>query len=163
LRFGRRLVAAVARDQITVLELVPTVIGWLVDQLRRGGPAPDALRCLVSTGEKLDPALAAAVFAALPGVAFHNAYGSTECSDDVALHRLEPADAAAGRIPAGTPIRNAVLYLLVREDGRWRAAEPGETGELFVGGAGVGRGYVHEPELTRAAFFVDEFDPASPT
>lgn len=161
-RFGRRLAARASRAGITVLELVPTELGWLVDYLRSHARTalPD-LRCVVSTGEKLDPALAAAVREVLPHVELLNAYGSTECSDDVSLCLIGPAGLARQRLAVGTPIANAVLYLLVYERGRWRSARPGEPGELWVGGSPVGLGYLNDPELTRAAFFVDEFDPSS--
>lgn len=161
LRFPTRLAGVVAREAVTVVELVPTAISWIVDtdacaDLSR-------VRCLISTGEKLDPGLARQVMAVLPHVTFMNAYGSTECSDDVALHVLTAADTHRPRIAAGSPIANAVLYLLVNDDGQWRAAVDYEEGELWIGGYPVSGGYYDEPELTRAAFFLDEIDPDSPT
>ncbi|SDZ35393.1 amino acid adenylation domain-containing protein [Amycolatopsis xylanica] len=163
--FGRRLVTALSRGGVTVAELVPTAIGWLAEEHRRRPETAQlpSLRCLVSTGEKLSPGLAARVLRDRRGIRLVNAYGATECADDVTLHRVTPADCAAERLPIGVPLPNVALYLLVLEDGAWRAAEPGEPGELWVGGAGVACGYHGEPELTRGAFFVDEFDPDSPT
>lgn len=171
MRFGRFLAGTASHAGVTVLELVPTVIGWIVQEMRRRRTTADLtrLRCLVSTGEKLDPGLAADVLTCLPHVSFHNAYGATECSDDVSLHTIGPECAGQPRVPAGTPVPNVVLYLLVPadplapEDGVWRAAEPGESGELWVGGASVSGGYLNDPDLTRAAFFVDDLDPHSPT
>jgi D-alanine--poly(phosphoribitol) ligase subunit 1 len=164
MRFGRRLISAVGAAGVTVLELVPTLIGWIDHEARkRASPVLPGLRCLLSTGEKLRPDLAGRVLATLSHVAFYNAYGATECSDDVALHRVTPADAAGTRIPAGCPVPNAVLYVLVEEDGWWRAAEPGEAGQLWVGGSSVCAGYLDDPVATRAAFFADDLDSASPT
>jgi acyl-coenzyme A synthetase/AMP-(fatty) acid ligase len=121
------------------------------------------VRCLISTGEKLDPGLARRVVTVLPHVTFMNAYGSTECSDDVALHVITMADTHRPQIAAGRPIANAVMYLLVNDDGQWRAAVDDEEGELWIGGYPVSGGYYEEPELTQAAFFVDEIAPDSPT
>lgn len=151
-----RLAGVVAREAVTVVELVPTAIGWIVD----AGVGADLsrVRCLISTGEKRDPGLARRVVAAIPDVTFMNAYGSTECSDDVALHVITEADAHRPRIVVGRPIANAVMYLLVNEDGQWHAAADDEEGELWIGGYPVGGGYHDEPELTRAAFFVDEIE-----
>jgi amino acid adenylation domain-containing protein len=164
LRFARRLVAHAARTRVTVMELVPTVIGWLVDQLgRTPGAGMPRLRCLISTGEKLTPQLVARVMRTLPRLDLLNAYGSTECSDDVCLHVVQRTEVLGSTVPAGTPIPNAVLYLLVDEGGLWRAAEPGEPGELWVGGMPVSAGYLHDPDLTAAAFFVDEISPGSRT
>ncbi|WP_051110430.1 amino acid adenylation domain-containing protein [Longispora albida] len=162
-QFGRRLAGCLARTQTTVAELVPTVIGWLAGEARKHSAALPDLRCLISTGEKLDTGLAARVAEVFPGVELYNAYGSTECSDDVSLYRCQGTDLDRPQIPVGTPVPNAVLYLLVNEAGAWRPADAGETGELFVGGAGVGLGYLDDPELTREAFFADPFDPDSPT
>jgi D-alanine--poly(phosphoribitol) ligase subunit 1 len=167
-RFGRRLAARLLDARVTVLELVPTEVGWLADHLRsqarQSAPAvlPD-LRWVVSTGEKLDPTLAESVRETLPQVELLNAYGATECSDDVCMSLVRPDDLARQRLAIGVPIANAVLYLLVPEQGQWRPADPGEAGELWVGGAPVGLGYLNDPELTSAAFFADEFDSDSPS
>ncbi|MER7700390.1 MULTISPECIES: amino acid adenylation domain-containing protein [unclassified Streptomyces] len=165
LRLPRWLIGALDAAEVSVVELVPTVVGWLVDEVKRtGGATLGSLRRLLSTGEELHPGLAARVLDALPGVMVVNAYGPTECSDDITHHVVTQADLARGRIPVGSPVDNASLYLLVQEqDSSWRAAGPGETGELFVGGVCVGLGYLNDPEVTGRAFFRDPFDPLSPT
>ncbi|MDN0193991.1 amino acid adenylation domain-containing protein [Streptomyces sp. S.PNR 29] len=163
-RFPRRLREAVGQTGVTVLELVPSVIRPLIDEMERTAqPAAAAmrLRCLISTGEELTPGLAARALKAFDGASLINAYGATECSDDVTHHVVLPDD-LGDRLPAGRPIANAALYLLVEEDSGWRAADAGEVGELWVGGAPVGMGYLDEPELTRERFFADDFDAGSP-
>ncbi|MER5352897.1 amino acid adenylation domain-containing protein [Kitasatospora sp. NPDC002551] len=164
-RFARRLASTVERTGVTVLELVPTAIDWTVREAARRGAGREfaRLRCLVSTGERLDPGIAGAALRLLPHVELFNAYGATECSDDVVLHRITADDLAAPLLPVGRPAPGVVLYLLVHEDGAWRAAEPGEAGELWVGGDAVSAGYLHDPERTAAAFYADGFDPASRT
>lgn len=165
LDFPRRVRTALERTGVTVVELVPTVVGWLVGEAeRRGAVLPD-LRWLISTGEELRPELAARALAALPHVRLLNAYGPTECSDDVTHHEVTAADTSRSRLPVGGPVAGARLYLLVHEEeqGLWRAAEPGEAGELFVGGIVVGLGYVNDPANNARAFFTDPLDPASPT
>ncbi|MFD7164772.1 amino acid adenylation domain-containing protein [Streptomyces violascens] len=165
LRFPRRLVNTLETTGVTVVELVPTMVGWVVDEaLRRGGSTARELRRLVSTGEELHPAAAARALDALPHVGLVNAYGPTECSDDVTHHTVTRADTTRPRLPVGAPVANTALYLLVDEGAAgWRAAEPGETGELFVGGTCVGPGYLNDPRTTAKAFFADPFDPASAT
>ncbi|MFE5870748.1 amino acid adenylation domain-containing protein [Streptomyces roseifaciens] len=165
MRFPRWLVGTLDTAGVTVVELVPTVVGWLVDEAQRlGGGLLQQLRRLLSTGEELHPAVAARVLDGLPHVAVINAYGPTECSDDVTHHLVTSADLARPRLPVGSPVVNTALYLLVHgADGTWRAAEPGESGELFVGGTGVGLGYLNDPATTDRAFFRDPFDPASAT
>ncbi|MDI5967914.1 amino acid adenylation domain-containing protein [Streptomyces sp. SL13] len=165
LKFPRALVRALEQHAVTVVELVPTVVGWIVRAAeRRAGRSLPALRWLISTGEELRPALAARVLAAADHVRLLNAYGPTECSDDVTHHEVTAADTARERLPVGRPITGARLYLLVSDgNGAWRAAEPGEAGELFVGGVVVGLGYVNDPVNDAAAFHADGLDPHSPT
>ncbi|MEV5441055.1 amino acid adenylation domain-containing protein [Streptomyces sp. NPDC052644] len=165
LDFPRRVRTALERTGVTVVELVPTVVGWLVGEAERRGTVLPALRWLISTGEELRPELAARALAALPHTRLLNAYGPTECSDDVTHHEVTAADTRRSRLPVGAPVAGARLYLLVRDEdgGPWRAAGPDEAGELFVGGIVVGLGYVNDPENNARAFFADPLDPASPT
>jgi D-alanine--poly(phosphoribitol) ligase subunit 1 len=162
MRFPRKMVRTLGRHGVTVAEVVPTIAAALAREYARDFSAL-ALRWLLTTGEELRPDLAAALLAALPDVALLNAYGPTECSDDVTHHRVTRRDAEGLRIPIGTPVANCQLYLLVDDDGTWRAARPREAAELFVGGVQVGRGYLGRPDLTARAFFHDEIDPSSPT
>ncbi|MFI5864077.1 amino acid adenylation domain-containing protein [Streptomyces sp. NPDC051546] len=166
LAYPRRLSGALGRSGATVVELVPTMAGWLAAQAEREGAGTlPRLRALVSTGEELKPTVAARIMSALPGVGLFNAYGPTECSDDVTHHTVTEADLTRPRLPVGVPVANAVLYVLVADavDGSWRAAGPGEAGDLFVGGLPVGRGYVNDAVTTASAFFTDCLDPHSPT
>ncbi|MET7570023.1 amino acid adenylation domain-containing protein [Streptomyces sp. NPDC005492] len=165
LAFPRRLTNVLEQSGVTVVELVPTVVGWITEQAeRRTGTTLPALRWLISTGEELHTGLAARFLAAAPHVRLLNAYGPTECSDDITHHEVTARDTIHPRLPVGAPVRGARLYLLAPEDdGRWRAAGDGESGELFVGGVVVGLGYLNDPDNNAAAFFTDPFDPGSPT
>jgi amino acid adenylation domain-containing protein len=156
-RDGALLLEAVLRSGTTVLETVPTLIRFLLDAQQSAGTRPGALRWMIATGEELPPALARRWHAALPGISLLNAYGPTECSDDVTHAVLGPPGPEVRHLPIGTPIGNAALYVLRAEDGRWHACDHGETGELFVGGLVVGRGYLGDPERTALAFFTDPF------
>jgi D-alanine--poly(phosphoribitol) ligase subunit 1 len=165
--FPPRLLRLLLRHRVTIVELVPTAIGTLLDQLRRqpaDGVLPE-LRWLISTGEELTPGLAGRALTSLSHVSLLNAYGPTECSDDVTHHVVTMADTALPRIPVGGPIANAVIYVLVREaeEDTWRPARPGESGEIFVGGIPVGNGYLGDATATGKAFHLDPIDPYSPT
>jgi amino acid adenylation domain-containing protein len=162
LHYPRRLLRTLRGLGVTVAEFVPTVVGWLADAARVSGPPP-SLRWLISTGEQLQPTLARRVLASMPGIPLLNAYGPTECSDDVTHHKVELDDTAQLHLPVGRPIINASLYVLIQDGDSWRSAAPGEPGELFIGGVAVGPGYLGEPELTACSFYQDSFDPGSPT
>lgn len=89
-----------------------------------------------------------------------NNYGPSECTIiatyGVVPRQDEPADAALPAI--GRPIAGAAIYLL---DEFRRPVADGEEGEIWIGGAGVGRGYRGKPALTAARFVSDPF-AASP-
>ncbi|MEW2355927.1 AMP-binding protein, partial [Spirillospora sp. NPDC029432] len=122
------------------------------------------LRWMIATGEELPAELARRWLAAVPHARLLNAYGPTECSDDVTHHTVTAADLDLLRLPIGTPIPGSRLYVLRRDgdgdggDGTWTACDAGETGELFVGGVCVGRGYLGDFDRTRDAFYQDPFE-----
>ncbi|MEU6098997.1 amino acid adenylation domain-containing protein, partial [Streptomyces sp. NPDC047079] len=154
----RELFARVADEEVSVLEVVPSLLRTALDDWDAGGAAPDLprLRRLVVTGETLPAELCVRWLARYPGIALVNAYGPTECSDDV-THAVLTDAAADRRVPIGEPIRNTRLYVL---DAWLRPVPVGVPGELYVGGAGVGRGYLGRPELTAERFVPDPYGPA---
>ncbi|ROO88889.1 amino acid adenylation domain-containing protein [Actinocorallia herbida] len=151
--------AAVDGQGITIVELVPTMVRLLLDDLAaadaEGGLA--GLRWMLATGEELPTEVARRWLLEMPQAGLVNAYGPTECSDDVTHHIVTLSDLELLRLPIGTPVVNTDLYVLRAEDDGWYACEPGETGELFVGGHGVGRGYLGDRERTCDAFFRSPF------
>jgi amino acid adenylation domain-containing protein len=165
--FPPRLHRLLSRHEATVVELVPTAIAGLLDEAarHRTADALPSLRWLISTGEELKPGLAERALDALPHSALLNAYGPTECSDDVTHHVVTRDDLRLTRLPVGRPIANAEIYCLRRESesGLWNCTNDGQAGEVFVGGIPVGLGYLGDDDTTRAAFFVDTLNPASPS
>ncbi|WP_371865564.1 non-ribosomal peptide synthase/polyketide synthase [Dictyobacter alpinus] len=136
---------------ITVLEIVPSLLAMLLDDSQ---DAP-ALRWLLVTGEALAPDLCRRWFACNALTPLVNAYGPTECSDDVthAILRHAP-EADESTITIGTPIANTQIYIL---DERLQPLPIGVPGQLFVGGSGVGRGYLRAAERTASAFIPNPF------
>ncbi|MET9348824.1 amino acid adenylation domain-containing protein [Streptomyces termitum] len=155
--FGR-----VATDGVTILEVVPSLLRAAVDAWEAGTPRPslDGLRALMVTGETLPADLAVAWGALEPGIPLFNAYGPTECSDDVTHAVIRAGDAIGARAPIGRPVRNTRLYVL---DAALQPVPPGTPGELYVAGTGVGRGYLDDPAKTAVTFTADPYavDPGS--
>ncbi|MCX4762814.1 amino acid adenylation domain-containing protein [Streptomyces sp. NBC_01275] len=148
------LVAWVRRHGVTVLEIVPSFLAVLTaqldDDLRAG---LSSLRYLVATGEALPGAIAQRWYEHCPDVPIVNAYGPTECSDDVTHHVVTAAESAARPWPSiGREVLNTRLYVV---DAQGREAPAGTEGELLVGGAGVGRGYIGDPVRTALTFVPD--------
>ncbi|CAM5460279.1 non-ribosomal peptide synthetase [Streptomyces aurantiogriseus] len=153
------LFALVDEEDISVLEVVPSLLRAAVDDWDSGAarPALSCLRHLVVTGEALPADLCRRWFAHFPDVPLVNAYGPTEASDDV-THAFIRSEADLGDVhtPIGSAIRNTRLYVL--GDGL-RPVPVGAPGELYVGGVGVGRGYLDDPRRTSAVFVADPFAP----
>jgi amino acid adenylation domain-containing protein/non-ribosomal peptide synthase protein (TIGR01720 family) len=154
-----RLLAAVEERGVTILETVPSLLRILLDEVERQPepPRPSTLRWLIPTGEALLPDLCRRWAERYPGVRLMNAYGPTECSDDVSHFPVpEPFETARAQVPIGRPVANTRLYVA---DPQLAAVPPGVPGELLVGGAGVGRGYLGEPARTAEVFVPDPWGP----
>ena len=157
-RDAELLLKQVDEEGVTILEIVPSLLGAVLqglgDRLSQI-PTLAKLRWLLLTGEALPPQLCREWFVYYPRIPLLNAYGPTECSDDVSH---EPITFAPGEhvvnMPIGRPVINTQLYVL---DDHLQPVPIGVPGELYVGGAGVGRGYWNAPELTGAVFLTDPF------
>jgi amino acid adenylation domain-containing protein len=155
-----QLFALVQSQQISILEIVPSLLRMMLQQIEDGAtPATLAnLRWLLLTGEALPPQLCRQWFEHYPSIPMLNAYGPTECSDDVTHYPIECSPAPEIlNLPIGRPVANTQLYIL---DNQLQPVPIGVAGELYVGGAGVGRGYLNAPELTQQAFIPNPFNPA---
>ena len=86
-----------------------------------------------------------------------NNYGPTECTVVALSGALTPHQRPAALPPVGRPISNTQIFLL---DDDLQQVPAGSIGELHIAGAGVGRGYLNDPELTREKFIPNPFDKA---
>jgi non-ribosomal peptide synthetase component F len=100
-------------------------------------------------GEALPEPLAKALVG--KGAALWNMYGPTETTIWSTAYEV-PRESA--RVTLGTPLANNTVYVL---DERMTPVPIGVRGELYIGGDGVARGYVGQPELTAARFVADPF------
>ncbi len=153
-----QLLLQVEHHQVSILETVPSLLRVMLDaEVSKGESRPKllALRWLIPTGEALPVELCHHWLQRYPHVPLLNAYGPTECSDDVTHYPLYNApDETRGSIPIGRAIPNMRLYVL---DRHLHPQPIGISGELYVGGIGVGRGYLGDEQRTREAFVPDPF------
>jgi len=152
--------ALLAREAVTVLSQTPSAFRQL---LRADEEANDALalRWVVFGGEALEPRSLRPWFDrhgdARPVLV--NLYGITETTVHVTYRPVTARDAeSAPGSMIGAPIPDLGVYVL---DGRLEPVPPGVPGELFVGGAGVARGYLGRPALTAERFVPDPFSGAA--
>ncbi|WP_460317763.1 non-ribosomal peptide synthase/polyketide synthase [Pseudomonas ogarae] len=145
----QRLLQVLASERLNVLEIVPSLMRTLLALCPCDLQLPD-LRWVLPTGEALPPTVARDWFARFPDIALMNAYGPAECADDVAFQAIFVAPGAeVSHMPIGQPTANNRLYVL---DESLRPVPVGVAGEICVGGVGVGRGYLLDPQRTADAF-----------
>lgn len=161
---GRRLentpcfLTWIAEQGITVLNLSTAYWHHIACELRRDmlDEAPQ-LRLVVVGGEKVDPEIWAA-WDDIAGkdITLINDYGLTESTITAAMFRAPHRFRTKGAFPVGTPICNVEAYVL---DTAMGVLPIGVFGELHIGGLGVAKGYVGDPELTAKRFVDHPFGP----
>ncbi|MCK1816999.1 amino acid adenylation domain-containing protein, partial [Streptomyces sp. XM4011] len=151
--------ALVRAAGVTVLSQTPTAFRAFEEVDAAGGGNPSPLRAVVFGGEPLhQPSVRAwADRHGYDSPALINMYGITETTVHVTHHRLTADDLAGATPPVGRGLPDLRLYVL-GPDGL--PAPIGVTGELYVGGAGVARGYTGQPALTADRFVPDPYGPA---
>jgi amino acid adenylation domain-containing protein len=146
-----------SRERVTVLNQTPSAFYQLIQAEEETSDLPLALRLVIFGGEALSLPRLRPWFArhgdAVPQLV--NMYGITETTVHVTYRPLSAADLERGAgSMIGVPIPDLRVYLL---DRHLEPVPVGMAGELYVGGAGVARGYLDRPELTAERFIPDPF------
>ncbi|SMC20947.1 amino acid adenylation domain-containing protein [Andreprevotia lacus DSM 23236] len=154
-RSPRDCYALLCQAGVTVLNQTPSAFALLSDA-QADQPQPHRLRWVIFGGEALTPHRLKPWYARSLNTAttLINMYGITETTVHVTWRRLSPADTEANVSPIGERIPDLRLYVL---DQHRRPVPDHVEGELYVGGAGVARGYLHRPELTAERFLDSPF------
>lgn len=145
-----RLAACIVRHGVTTLHFVPSMLrAFLAD-----GQAAHCrgVRRILCSGEALPGDARDAVSREMPWACLHNLYGPTEAAIDVTHWTCAASD--TGNVPIGRPIAGLQTWIL---DGGLKPVPPGVLGELYLGGAGLARGYARRPGLTADRFVADPF------
>lgn len=155
-----QLLRQIEQQNITILQAVPSILRAVVQQAETLGdarPRLKNLRWVVPTGDALPPELCRQWLQLYPTIPLLNTYGSTECSDDqchYAIYQPPPLDYPLAIMPIGRPIQNMQTYIL---DQQLLPVPIGVVGDLYIGGIGVGRGYLHDERKTAEVFILDPF------
>jgi len=145
-----KLVELIHRYQVSTLHFVPSMLQvFLLDPQVA---SCTSLRRIVCSGEALQVDTQQQVFAKLPGAGLFNLYGPTEAAIDV-THWTCREEGRDG-VPIGQPIANLTTYIL---DGALEPVPVGVVGELYLGGAGLARGYHRRAGLTAERFMTSPF------
>lgn len=148
-----RFIDKVIDARVNVLQVVPSYLEAVISYLEQYPVSLPDLRCVSVTGEAIKKELTQRWFAAEPDIKLINAYGLTETSDDT-NHEVMDRAPARERVPLGRAINNVRVYVV---DEHLSPVPLGAPGEIAFSGICVGRGYINDPERTRAAFMADPY------
>jgi amino acid adenylation domain-containing protein len=149
----RQLAASLRDHRVTVLFLTTA----LFNQMARETPSAfQYLRHLLFGGEAVDPTWVRKVLDQGPPRRLLHVYGPTESTTFSTWHLVKEVPEDAATVPIGGPVSNTDIYVL----DRFLQPVPTEAvGELFIGGAGLGRCYLHRPDISAEKFIPHPFSP----
>ena len=150
------LITTILENEVTTLQCVPTLLQALLDT--EGFQQCTTLRRVFSGGEALSRQLARSFSHDLPWASLVNLYGPTECTINATACLVDPntLGEGPGTVPIGVPVDNTQCFIL---DANLAPVDIGETGELYIGGAQLARGYLHRPDQTQDRFLPSPFVP----
>jgi amino acid adenylation domain-containing protein len=147
------LVRLIQSHSVTTLHFVPSMLKAFIAY--EGVESCRGIRILICSGEALSSDLQTELLKRLPLARLENLYGPTEAAIDVTQWTCR-ADGSI-QVPIGSPISNTRVYVL---DGGLGVVPAGVSGELYIAGAGLARGYLGRAGLTAERFVADPFGPA---
>jgi amino acid adenylation domain-containing protein len=142
------LPSAASAHHVTLINTVPSALA----ELMRGDGLPGSVRTVNLAGEPLPNTLAQQIYQQETVQRVFNLYGPSEDTTYSTVALIEKG--AGGPPPIGRPIANTKIYLL---NAHRQPVPIGVPGELYIGGAGLARGYLHRPELTAEKFIPNHF------
>jgi amino acid adenylation domain-containing protein len=139
---------------VTAMWLTVALLNQYVDAL---APVLPRLNYLLFGGDRADLSTVRHVFQHCRPRHLVNGYGPTETTTFAVTYAVSALDAIEYGVPIGRPLQYAKVYIL---DQDLQPVPIGVTGEIYIGGAGVARGYLNQPELSATSFVADPFaDP----
>ncbi|MFI7597372.1 amino acid adenylation domain-containing protein [Actinoplanes sp. NPDC049681] len=153
-RDPQRFRALLRDEKVTVLNQTPSAFFPLIEA---DATEPDRLplRYVVFGGEALDPSRLKGWFARNPRPRLVNMYGITETTVHVSFRALDPADVDRPSV-IGTALPSLAVYVL---DAYLQPVPEGVTGEMYVAGEQLARGYLDRPALTASRFVANPYGP----
>jgi amino acid adenylation domain-containing protein len=144
----------VRRLRITTLHFVPSMLQIFLEE--KGLDECDSIKRVICSGEAMTYELQRRFFERFGKSELHNLYGPTEAAVDVTYWSCK-RDSERLVVPIGRPVANTQIYIL---DRHMQPVAVGVTGELYIGGVQVARGYLKRPELTEERFVSNPFRAA---
>jgi amino acid adenylation domain-containing protein len=145
------LVQQIIRQQVTTLHFTPAMLQIFLETA--GVETCTSLRQVWSGGDILSAAVVEKFYVRLTAK-LYNGYGPTETSINATCWPCPRAEVYPQTVPIGRPIANNQIYLL---DSHLQPVPIGVPGEIYIGGVGVGYGYLNRLELTAEKFIPNPF------
>ena len=142
-----------SRRGYSLVKLTPAHLD-AISRLRIDSQAPTGVRALIIGGESLSRESLGAWRSLPDGPRLINEYGPTETVVGCCTYEVPPDELAHGAVPIGRPIANTQIYLL---DANLGPVGVGMKGEIYIGGEGLGRGYINQPARTAERFIPNPF------
>jgi len=146
------LVELIKREQVSHLLCLPSLYSLVLEAADREDL--ESLRCVIVAGEACTVDLPSKHQRATDA-SLYNEYGPTEGTVWASVYKVEQN--ATRQIPIGGPIANTQIYVL---NNQLQPVPFGVSGELFIGGRGITRGYLNRPSITAEKFLPDQFSGA---
>lgn len=148
----QEIIALLVKEHVSMINITQSGLNALINVNTDG--QLNRLRRITLAGEPMNPSQLLALAEPRPEIV--NNYGATECAGTAIYHQA-PHDLECYRnrsMPIGRPIWNAKIYIL---DSYQQPVPIGVTGEIYIGGAPVGRGYLNQPDMTAERFVHNPF------
>ncbi|MEO5563014.1 MAG: amino acid adenylation domain-containing protein [Chitinophagaceae bacterium] len=142
----------IREKNISVVHFVPSMLDVFLSEVERG--ECKELKKVLCSGEALKSSQVSFFIEKLPGVELHNLYGPTEAAIDVTWWSLRAKENVPSVVPIGKPVANTSIYIMNTANS---LAPVGVSGEIYIGGIQVARGYLNRDELTVEKFIKDPF------
>jgi len=141
----------ITQSKITSVSLTATLFSLLAEQF----PSCFAgTRHVLTGGEVVSPSAIQSVLNRCPETAVAHMYGPTETTTFATSHVMRPPYQVQGTVPIGRPLANTQVFVL---DMGLQPVPAGVSGELYIAGLGLARGYLGRPDLTAERFVACPF------
>ncbi|MCL6753052.1 amino acid adenylation domain-containing protein [Nostoc sp. CCCryo 231-06] len=151
-------IETLAHHKVTRIILVPSLLRLLLDNYSHLAKKLSQLKLWISSGEALSVKLLKTFQELIPFAKLINLYGSSEVSANATYYDTSFLQEQANSVPIGRPIDNTQVYVLNRD---LQPTRIGVVGELYIGGDGLAKGYLHRSELTEKRFINNPFIPGN--
>ncbi|MEH2216131.1 MAG: amino acid adenylation domain-containing protein [Nostoc sp.] len=151
-------IETLAHHQVSRIVLVPSLLRLLLDNYSHLTKKLSQLKLWITSGEALSVKLVQTFRELMPFAKLINLYGSSEVSANATYYDTSLLQDQASSVPIGRAIDNTQTYVLNRD---LQLTPRGVIAELYIGGDGLAKGYLHRPELTQERFIDNPFVPGA--